>query len=99
MAADLILSPEAERDVDQVYDWYESQRIGRGEDFMVRLEACFHSIVRSPEMYAEIRKPFRRALIRKYPYAVIYEYRNPDVWILAVFHMSQEPAKLQARLK
>ena len=62
-------------------------------------EACFHSIVRSPEMYAEIRKPFRRALIRKYPYAVIYEYRNPDVWILAVFHMSQEPAKLQARLK
>ena len=74
--------------------WYASRRV-----FMVRLEACFHSIVRSPEMYAEIRKPFRRALIRKYPYAVIYEYRNPDVWILAVFHMSQEPAKLQARLK
>jgi len=46
MAADLILSPEAERDVDQAYDWYESQRIGRGEDFMVRLEACFHGTPR-----------------------------------------------------
>jgi hypothetical protein len=34
MAAELILAPEAEQDIAQAYAWYESQRPGRGEEFL-----------------------------------------------------------------
>jgi hypothetical protein len=34
MAAELIVVPEAERDVDAAYSWYETQRIGLGEEFL-----------------------------------------------------------------
>ena len=42
MAVDLILSPEAEQDIDEAYVWYERQRAGLGEDFPGEL-GCLHS--------------------------------------------------------
>jgi hypothetical protein len=32
MAAELIIAPEAEQDIAEAYDWYESRRVGLGED-------------------------------------------------------------------
>lgn len=97
MAVKLIFSPEAEEEIGLAFAWYETQCVGRGEDFLTRLEACLSTISRSPDMYAVIKKTFRRALIRKYPYAVIYEFDGQNVHILAVFHMSQNPKKWQTR--
>ena len=34
MAAELILAPEAARDIDEAYAWYEGRRAGLGEDFL-----------------------------------------------------------------
>jgi hypothetical protein len=36
MAAELIVAPEAERDIEEAYDWYEGQRVGLGEEFLTR---------------------------------------------------------------
>lgn len=99
MAVDLIFSPESEADIGFAYDWYEKQCDGRGEDFLIRLEACLSTISRSPEMYPVVKKVFRRALLRKYPYAVIYEFDGVAVQVIAVFHMSQNPKKWQSRKK
>ena len=34
MAAELVLAPEAERDISEAYDWYENRRHGLGEEFL-----------------------------------------------------------------
>jgi toxin ParE1/3/4 len=39
MAANLIVAPEAERDIDEAYAWYESRRVGLGEDFFCSVDA------------------------------------------------------------
>jgi hypothetical protein len=31
MAAELVIAPEAEKDLDEAYSWYESRRAGLGE--------------------------------------------------------------------
>jgi hypothetical protein len=49
MAAELILAPEAEQDLDAAYGWYEQQRIGLGEEFLSCVEACIEGILRSPK--------------------------------------------------
>ena len=41
MAAKLIIVPEAAQDIEEAYSWYESQRIGLGEEFLNCVDACY----------------------------------------------------------
>jgi plasmid stabilization system protein ParE len=68
--------------------------------FFRAVEECFQLIRREPEFQERIRGDYRRAIVRRYPYAVIYQF-VPDqnlVKIYTVFHCSQDPAKLIERL-
>jgi plasmid stabilization system protein ParE len=98
MAAELVIAPEAAADLDEAYAWYEAQQVGRGEDFLGRIDACIRAILRFPEMHATFHQSYRRALVRKFPYAVFYEYANGVVTVYCVFHASRDPEKWRRRL-
>jgi len=51
-----------------------------------------------PEMHPIIHKNYRRALVRRFPYAVFYEYANDLVTVYSIFHTSRDPQKWQQRL-
>ena len=45
------------------------------------------------------RSPFvKRAVIRRFPYVVIYHYADGVVTVYSVFHTSQDPNKWRERL-
>ncbi len=98
MAAELILAPEAEQDVAEAYAWYEGRRAGLGEDFLSCVDACIQAICRTPEMHAKVHEDFRRAVVRRFPYVVFYEYVGQTVTVYCVFHTSQDPEKWRRRL-
>jgi plasmid stabilization system protein ParE len=98
MAADLIFAPEAYQDVDAAYDWYESQRAGLGEEFLGCVDACVQAICRQPEMHEKVHEEYRRALVRRFPYAVFYEHVHGVVTVYCVFHTSRHPEKWRRRL-
>ena len=98
MAVELALSPEVEFDLTEAYLWYERQRIGLGEEFLSSVDACIESIRRHPEMYPLVHKNYRRSMIRRFPYAIYYEYVEAAITVLAVFHTSRNPEKWRQRL-
>jgi plasmid stabilization system protein ParE len=98
MAANLVIAPEAEIDIEEAYAWYEPQGVGRGENFLDRVDACIQAILRFPEMHAVFHKNYRRALIRRFPYAVFYEYADNTVIVYCVFHTARDPEKWRRRL-
>lgn len=100
MVAEYIVLPEAEQDVSESYAWYEEQESGLGEAFLHRVDASLLSIRRNPKLYAIAHETYRRALVRRFPYAIFYEYeeRQKKVVIYAVFHCSQDPEKWRSRL-
>src|SRR5947209_53586 len=98
MGAELILAPEAERDLAEAYGWYENRRTGLGEEFLGCVDACIQSICRTPEMHAATQENYRRGLVRRFPYAVFYEYAAGTVTVYGVFHTSQDPDKWRQRL-
>ncbi len=53
-----IVRPEAEQDIAEAFDWYEEQRKGLGDDFLLRVEAAFDSLVHDPYVYAPSIKIF-----------------------------------------
>ena len=70
MAAKLLLAQEAELDLAEAYAWYQKRRSGLGEDFLSSVDACLASIRRQPEMYTLVHETYRRALIRRFPFAI-----------------------------
>jgi plasmid stabilization system protein ParE len=98
MAAKLVFAPETERDLAEAYAWYEHHRVGLGEEFLACVDACIDGICRAPEMYALIRDTYRRALVRRFPYAVFYEHSKGVVTVFAVLHTARDPDKWRERL-
>ena len=90
MPAKLVIAPEAELDIAEAYVWYERRRIGLGEEFLSSVDACMESIRRQPEMYPLVHENYRRSLIRRFPYAIFYEYAESTVTAYGVVsHVSR----------
>ena len=98
MAAELIVAPEAAQDIDDAYDWYECQRAGLGEDFLGCVDAGIEAICRTPEMHPKVYEGYRRGLVRRFPYAIFYEYAGDAVTVYCVGHTARDPAKWRQRL-
>ena len=50
----LVIRPEAEADIEEVYGWYEAQRKGLGEDFLLCVEEGLARIARNPSSYSVV---------------------------------------------
>jgi plasmid stabilization system protein ParE len=98
MAKIVTFTLEAEADSDNGYFWYESKRIGLGREFLTAVDASIQAIARNPESYQILYKTYRRAVVRRFPYAVLYEVTATEIIIYAVFDCRQSPEKWQERL-
>lgn len=79
--------------------WYEGRRPGLGEEFLSCVDACLEAIRRTPEMHAMVYENYRRGLVRRFPYAVFYEYIMGTVIVYSIFHTSRDPGKWRQRLE
>jgi len=98
VAVRVVAAPEAEQDVADAYAWYEGRRAGLGEEFLGCLDACIEAIRRSPKTHATIFRSFRRALTRRFPYAVFYEYDSGVVTVFGILHTSRHPMRWMRRV-
>lgn len=98
MTTELVLAPETEQDLVEAYAWYENLRIGLGAEFLGCVDACIETIIRGPELYGTVHESYRRALVRRFPYAVFYEYSSGVAIIYGVWHTSRDSAKWRGRV-
>jgi plasmid stabilization system protein ParE len=94
----LKFKPEVFNDIKVAYDWYESQRTGLGEDFLLTLEASYSEITRAPEMYQPIYQTIRRKLLRRFPYGLFFVLKNDMVIVIAVMHTRRKPSDWSKRV-
>lgn len=97
MAIKVFFAPETEKEIGEVYTWYEQQRTDLGEEYLTCVDACIERIARMPAGYPEVYEKYGRALVRRFPYAVFYEYNGSDVTVYSVFHNSRDPQKWKGR--
>ncbi len=92
MTRRFVLLPRAERDIQSTFEWYESQRPGLGEEFLVTLRERLETIRNFPEAFPIIYRDVRRAVVSRFPYVVFYVVRPARVAALAIVHQSRDPA-------
>ena len=86
MTFDLIIKPEAERDLAEALAWYERQRPGLGKRFVAAHDVTIATIRRNPAAFRDIYKGVRRAPIRRFPYGVYFFIDGSMVFVIAVTH-------------
>lgn len=95
---ELVLAPEAFDDLRAAYRWYEQRRVGLGAVFEQAVEAAFMRIARNPHCAPEVARPFRRIVLRRFPYDVYYSFDERQVQVMLVFHTAQDPSGVLRRL-
>lgn len=78
--------------------WYERERAGAGDEFVQELDRVFERIRRLPLQFPEVGRGARRALLRRFPYAVFFVPRATDVAVVAVLHQRREPTAWERRV-
>jgi toxin ParE1/3/4 len=95
----LIIRPEAEDDIAAARRWYEEQQRGLSIEFRSALDDTFSSITNHPEINRRVYRDMRRALVRRFPYAVFYTQLHDDIVVVAVLHTSRNPRLWGTRYK
>lgn len=93
----LVFRLEVREELDEAYNWYESQQIGLGDDFLDCVDETLNLICQMPKSYAVIYRDVRRAVVQRFPYAVYYRVISSRVIVTAIFHGRRDPKLWQAR--
>jgi plasmid stabilization system protein ParE len=78
--------PEVREELDDVYNWYENQQLELGEDFLNCIDNMLDLIRQMPESYPVVYRDVRRAVVKRFPYAIYYRIVSSRVIVTAVFH-------------
>lgn len=93
MAYRIIISSPAETDTIEAYIFYEKQQNGLGERFLKSLEESYYKLSQTPQYYSYINleKQLRNIKIKDFPFLIIYQISENEVFILRVFNTNPKP--------
>lgn len=89
----------AQTELDQAFEWYETQQENLGLQFLSEFDAAIRRIAAFPEAYVLIEKEVRRCLIKRFPYGVLYGLDTDKIIVIAVVHLHRKPDYWIARIK
>jgi plasmid stabilization system protein ParE len=94
----VIFTRAASAELIDAQDWYENEAPGLGRRFRHAVDAVIERMSASPRQFPVIYKNVRRALLRRFPYAVMFVIEPDDtLTVIACFHGSRDPAHWQKR--
>lgn len=76
---------------------YEEAHDQLGRDFLDDIQYAIDTVREHPKLGAEVAYGFRRALLRRFPFSVIYFLEGEDIVVVAVAHHSRRPEYWKGR--
>jgi len=98
VALPVLFTPAARADVIAAQDWYEDQATGLGARFRTELGSTVQRITDNALQFPPAFRDVRRALLRRFPYAVLFRIDQNAITVLACFHASRDPQQWQRRI-
>jgi plasmid stabilization system protein ParE len=93
MKYSIVLKETAREDAAEAFLYYEEQQTGLGDRFLDKLELLLHTIGKNPQHYQTKYKQFRQALIKPFPYLIIFEIEESAIIVYKVINESRHPNK------
>ena len=98
MRLPLVYKSEAKGDIARIYDYYENQRVGLGEEFLEELTAVKNRVAFLPGVNRILGNSIRRALFGRFPYGYFYRVLTDRIEVIAIYHHSRDPSGWKSRV-
>jgi len=97
MKGRLVFHPAARVELREAQEWYESRVFGLGSEFARAVESALMAIQRRPATYAVVHDEVRQAVLRRFPYSILFTLEGDGILVLACFHHRRDPKIWQER--
>lgn len=88
---------EVEADLKQARRFYEARRTGLGDELVGAVRTLVARIARVPLEFPVVHRGIRRALLRRFPYAVYFRSNADEVLVVAVMRQSARARRWRSR--
>ena len=101
---DVRFAPEVPDELAEAVLWYEARRQGLGTEFLDEVQATVPLIGKRPRSFPRLQDvdatlEIRRALLARFPYALVFLVREGEVRVLAVAHAKRRPGYWLSRVR
>jgi toxin ParE1/3/4 len=90
--------PEARDEFDAAADWYEQRQAGLGVAFVARVREVLQRLSANPQLHAVSYQDVQKAIVRQFPYVVLYREEAGEVLVISIFHTARDPSVWQSRI-
>jgi len=92
MSYKIIVSPRAQEEIEESYDFYAGRNISSATQFISSLTQTYKILSQNP-YFQIVYKNIRAINIKKYPFALFFiiDESNSTVRVLSCFHTSRNP--------
>jgi len=84
--------PHAEKELEEVQDYYDSIREELGDRFRAEIEMAISRILNFPNAWQPLSRVVRRCTLNTFLYGIVYRLKTDEIRILAVMHLHREPS-------
>ena len=92
-------TPEADAELAEARQWYSHQRKDLDLEFMQCIDDALSRVVKNPHLFPIVYRNLRRAVIRRFPFAVFYEVTPNEIEVFAIFHSRRDPDTWKSRVR
>ncbi len=95
MAYKIVITPLANLDELEAYEWYEKELTGLGEELLKELETAYKKIAAHPQYFGFIdeQKELRDYLLPRFPFLIVFGIVGNTVVVITVHHAKKHPSK------
>jgi len=90
----VIIRPRAEADLQEAREWYETQRPGLGDEFLLEVRHAVELLAEHPERRPLYYRGFRRLLTRRFPFKLFYRLESDRVVVFRILHAKRDHPRL-----
>ena len=98
MTASLVVRSAAEADIADAALWYEQRAPGLGTEFLRAVDVTLAEVARMPERFPVVYQDCRRALPRRFPFAIYFVVSAGLVNVVACMHARRDPRRWEQRV-
>ena len=98
MSRRLSLRPEAMAEMADAAAWYAAHGLELDTAFLDEVSRVLRAIRTSPGRYPVVEEDIRRAVLKRFPYVILFRATEDEVVVIACFHGRRDPQEWRRRL-
>lgn len=88
----------AQVELDEAINYYNHERAGLGDEFLVEVLGALERIAEHPKAWHAYSKRTRRCQTRRFPYGIVYRVSEKMILVVAIAHLHRRPGYWSNRL-